>query len=212
MKDSEMKLYYELDLPNLIRPEADQILNVRKDKFKTVNPSSILSDDLLGVFKEVNLIPYFVIVFQHPMLKSNYENRILHRDITLTSDNPITWESLSTGINFELTDGYNEFSWFDIGNNVEVFPPDEQIQIKMCRQISAVECNHLNHRGIPQGSKLLDKIVVRKKPILVRTDIHHITSFEFPELRNGISIRFREENYGRNFQNAVDKLSNYIRT
>lgn len=207
-----MKLYQKLAVPNLIKSTITDFTKsrVEKERFKIVSPESVLTDDAWLLFKSLKLTPYFVTIFQNPMLKTDYKNRILHRDVTLTSDSPIQWKSLTTGINLELSPGVNEFSWYDIGNVNEIFPPDEQIKYSFCRYLSAVTCGSLNSRGLPDDIKLLDKVKIGQKPVLVRTDIHHITSFEFTELRNGISIRFYEDSFERNFDNVCELLSPYF--
>ena len=204
-------MHYRLNLQNILKSSASEVFAIRKEKFRIVMPEALLSDSVMSLFKDHGIEPYFIILFQHPMLISPYENRILHRDIGVKSVNSFEWRSITAGINFELSEGFNEFRWYDIGENKELYPPDEQMKYQSCRYISAVECHKsLGARGIPTGIRLLDTAVIRKDPVLVRTDVHHITQFAFSELRNGVSIRFHEDSFSNSFENIVERLSDII--
>ena len=111
-------------------------------------------------------------------------------------------ENYVCGINWELTESRNEFSWWDTTDIKKTYPCiDEQQNKQQANKLSALAGIHYNERnviGIPSGAKMLDSTQI-DLPTLVRTDIAHTVAYhrdlKFSNLYNfnsrvSLSVRF----------------------
>lgn len=202
-----MKLHHELDLPNLFNPQALDIisdrLSVGQGNYRILFPDQILSKELLAELKKLDVQPIFIILFQNLKNSADYDQRVLHRDITWCR-NTHKWISMSTGINVEISKSENTWSWYDIGDLDESFPQPNEANFKTLTYLNGVHCVKRIAKGIPPTAKFLDQKKIMNKPVLVRTDIHHITKYHSNEPRTAISIRFDESKFYRCFDQAYE--------
>lgn len=190
-----MSYYLKLDLPrNPLRytPEKETQRQITGG-YNLVRPEEILSDELLEKFKDMGLKPRYVTLFGRNDNQSSLEDRLIHTDLAMNADG--TWRKCLFGINWELEDTTNLFSWYDMSRVKEVWPTEELSEHSKYKLLNGIHYVTRGGMGIPDGAVKLDETLI-DGPTLVRTDVAHLTLYESKTYKRlGISVRFDESGF-----------------
>ncbi len=201
------KYYHKLNLPDV--PVAD-LSAIKAHKWKPFdhsihpNASEVLSQEILSAFSNIGVTPGFIVFFTS-IEPGTLENRWVHSDAmstvdprTLTSLQGVQWRPVSFGINFEIYSNVNVYRWYDVPEGTQVIWPDYSKGGLLYRAwLGGVHYGEeRRHPGVPEGFQQADSVVIASKPVMVRTDIPHSTTYDIPPEsthRVGVSIRFYED-------------------
>ena len=148
-----------------------------------------LSDEVLEEFSKLNLNVKFIAVFSRNDNSSTLKDRLIHADCALSEDRK-SWEKLYAGVNWEIHENENEFSWWDMSAVKECWPEQIPSPVKKYDSLNGIHYGARLKMGIPEGAVLLEKAVV-SGPTLVRTDLPHLVMYKSgPFKRVSISVRF----------------------
>jgi hypothetical protein len=193
------KYYQDLDLPELPIQSLESISPVRWEDFGyfiETNPEKVLHQDLLDKFNTLGIVPGYLVIFTNTYA-GNVDNRYLHKD-RVTVEDPRTlsnlvgcsWRSVSFGINFEIYENDNVFYWHSENSLTAKSPALYTMNTPVLRAwLGGVHFE--NTDNIPAVCTK----TVKQKPVLIRTDVPHRTTFEIhpnAPRRIGVSIRFYE--------------------
>jgi hypothetical protein len=203
-----MQNFRILDLPN--DPLKDKESLIKKYKLQSrlydIENSSILKDEIIDLFNSVNLDIDSVVVFTTYASGMGSDNgRIIHTDVKW-SQITNSWEKITVGVNWELTDVSGQFKWWNMDAVASVYPGSEKSLTYPFTQLSGIHYEQRMKLGIPAGAVLLEE-TNSNCPMLVRTDIPHSVTYTGTG-RMSISIRF--SNHLLEWSEAVDRLSTVI--
>jgi hypothetical protein len=178
-------------------------------------PEEILTDELLGIFKDAGIRPAMCFLFCQMNKESKEDTRVIHYDLTRsdpkpwsTNDDPKlkNWKTITCGINWEMTGSLVNFSWWNMDSVVQAWPVRQNLPLKF-DELNSVHYVKRGNYGIPYGATRIESVVIDDRPILIRTNLPHQAVYSGNEIRIGISIRFVEtwDNWDSAVQ-AFDKL------
>lgn len=203
-----MSYYLKLNLPaNPLRYSAElESQRTITGGYNLVKPAEILSDEILAIFDAMNLKPRFVSLFGRNDKNSSLADRLIHTDLAMTADG--TWRKMLFGINWEIEDSHNEFSWWDMSKIKEAWPDEELSEHSKYKLLNGIHYIARGHMGVPEEAVQLDATII-DCPTLVRTDTPHLTIYKSPtHKRLGISVRFDESNFNT-WDDVVKHLDSY---
>jgi hypothetical protein len=201
-----MKNFRVLTVPN--DPLKDANLLIEKYKLQSrsyafENPT-ILKDEVIDIFKSLNLDIDSVVVFTtYATALGSDKSRIIHSDVRWDSTSNC-WQSISCGVNWELTDVKGTFKWWNMDAVEPMYP--SPTQSLMLGKLSGIHYEERMRFGVPNDSMLIEEVYTTL-PILVRTDIPHSVTYTGYG-RMSISIRFSDHSLSWN--DAVSRLSSII--
>ncbi len=203
-----MQNFRILNLPN--DPLKDKASLIAKYELESrlyhIEKPSILKDDIIDLFRSADLDIDSVVVFTTYASKLGTDGgRIIHSDLKW---NQLTnsWENITCGINWELTDIRGRFKWWNMDAVKAVYPGSERALMYPFTQLSGIHYEYRMRIGVPQKAILLEETDTAC-PLLVRTDIPH--SVTFPGVgRISISVRFTDNLL--KWEDAVARLSPFI--
>lgn len=164
------------------------------------NPKEFLTDDAYSAFTDIGLEPSIIFFFSRFNESTTPDNRVIHSDLTRADPKPWaqtddaskkTWKKFFCGVNWEVEDSRTDFSWW----NMDAFKPCYPIKQGAYVRYDYLNSVHFIKRGnfgVPEGAIHLDKVIIEKTPILVRTDIPHSAVYTGSKVRLGVSLRFNE--------------------
>jgi hypothetical protein len=203
-----MQNFRILSLPN--DPLKDKASLIAKYKLQArlyqIEDPSILKDEVINLFKAVNLNIESVVVFTTYAAGIGSDNgRIIHTDIKW-SNTTNSWEKITVGVNWEVTDVSGQFKWWNMDAVEQIYPGSEKSLTYPFSQLSGIHYEQRMKLGIPQDAILLEEIDTAQ-PLLVRTDIPHSVTYSGTG-RMSISIRFSD--HSLKWEEAVSRLSSFI--
>ncbi len=196
-----MSYYQKLNLPKIPVNNPEFLSKIKGPGYNLVLPDRILTDEVMNIFAEHNLKPKFVVLFRGapPGEDGKPEVRIIHTDIQLkpgitqdNKNNKDSWKKLIFGINWELFDTNNLFSWWDMSSHKEYLPTENDLP-KQYEYLNGIHYGKRLQMGILPGSVKLAETLI-DGPTMVRTNIPHMTLFNGQPgvQRVGVSVRFDE--------------------
>lgn len=203
-----MSYYLKLNLPKnpLKNPAAIEAERVITGGYNLVRPEELLSDQVMDQFAAMDLKPKFVSLFGRNDKSSSIADRLIHADVAMTAAG--SWKKLLFGINWEIEDCHNVFSWYDMTKIRECWPDEELSEHSKYKILNGIHYVHRGHMGVPLGAVKLDETVI-DGPTLVRTEVPHLTLYKSnTHTRLGISVRFDESDFG-SWQDVLDKFKPY---
>ena len=203
-----MSYYLKLNLPKNPLRYTPELESQRKivGGYNLVEPEEILSDEILDIFKQMNLTPKFVTLFGRNDVSSSLKDRLIHTDLAMNPDG--SWRKCLFGINWELEGASNLFSWYDMSKVKEAWPDEELSENSKYKLLNGIHYVTRGGMGIPEGAVKLEETYI-DGPTLVRTDIGHLTLYTSKiHKRLGISVRFDETPF-ESFDHVVEKLRPY---
>jgi len=162
--------------------------------YDLVKPRDVLTDEIMDIFSDLKLKPTFVSLFGACNRTSSLSNRMIHTDIQQQSD--LTWKKMLFGINWEIGDAENIFSWYDMSKLTECYP--EVLVTSKFKTLSGIHYGKRFNLGIPDDAVKLDDTLITfdTGPTLVRTNVAHMTVYKSKQLlRVGVSVRFDESDF-----------------
>jgi hypothetical protein len=195
-----MDYFMKLNLPKNPLIDADQITaTLVNGGYNLVEPRAVLTEEILDAFSDAKLVPKFVTLFGRGDKVSTLADRFIHTDVGLQSD--LTWKKMLFGINWEIGDTENLFSWWNT-DNVEAFWPDKDktaaadLPFKY-KLLNGIHYEKRYNVGIPANAVKLDEVMISQPtgPVLVRTDVAHATYYTSSITRVGVSVRFDESKF-----------------
>lgn len=205
-----MNNYLKLNLPTDPVKNVDSIINTHiTGGYNLVLPHEVLNNNILSIFDNMGLTPRFVVLFGRGSKDAPAETRMIHTDICLTgTDRRIksSWSKLIFGINWEIDNSYNTFSWWDMSKLDEAWPNEDAP--KKFEYLNGIHYVKRGQLGIPPGAVKIEETVI-DAPTLVRTNIPHMTVYNNPRnARVGVSVRFKENNF-KSWEDVVDFFNPY---
>jgi hypothetical protein len=204
-----MSYYKKLNLPThpfkdweAFIEEKLQGPRTRQEFFDVLSIDQYITEELRDILQQHNIQLKHLIVFCAGNNVAAANKRIIHSDIYWDQASR-SWKDIHCGINWEL-DGSNLFSWWDMQALTKQYP-------MMTRTLAGLEPHSMygtdrNHilnglhygnkramKGAPAGAVQLDQTYI-DGPTLVRTDVPHMTVYNSPRRRFGISLRIDESN------------------
>lgn len=201
-----MSYFMKLNLPKnpLVDPVAVStrlITNGRLDGglaggYDLVEPGEVLTDEIMDIFSDLKLKPKFVSLFGSMIMQrtSTLETRMIHTDIQQLPN--LTWKKMLFGINWEIGDAENIFSWYDMSKLPEVYPG--VVVPSKFKTLGGIHYIKRFNNGVPEGAVKLDETTLTYDtgPTLVRTNVAHLTVYKSKLLpRVGVSVRFDESDF-----------------
>lgn len=187
-----MKNFLKLNLPTSPFNEKFDRNQPRRPGYELFGPRDILSDEVLSCFDQMQIQPKFVVLFSLNDKQSQSNNRSIHTDIQLRSDD--TWRRQIFGINWEIEESDCVFSWWDMSKFKEIYP--DNITGSDYQLLNGIHYVFRNYSGVPDGAIKIEETAING-PTLVRTDIPHMTVYDSRTYnRIGISVRFIERHLG----------------
>ena len=186
-----MENYFKLTtLPAqpLLEPEKFDVYKVTDFN---IEPPDILSTDVRKAFLDIGVKVAYCVIFGRQDNSRYTPNRIVHTDLKAVPESgKLEWKRIVCGINWELNNNANEFSWYDTTGIKECYP-------------TQFGTRDLSLNGIHYGRRLQSGLypgvtkvagVTITKPTLVRTDFPHLVTYNStgPVFRKSLSIRFEE--------------------
>jgi hypothetical protein len=164
--------------------------------YDLVEPGEVLTDEIMDIFSDLKLKPKFVTLFGSGANRrtSTVNDRMIHTDIQQLPD--LTWKKMLFGINWEIGDAENIFSWYDMSKLPEVYPG--VVVPSKFRTLGGIHYIRRFNPGIPEGAVTLDQTTLTfgSGPTLVRTNVAHLTVYKSKLLpRVGVSVRFDESDF-----------------
>jgi hypothetical protein len=207
-----MSYFKKLNLPaNPLLDSKEIIQRNITAGYNLVLPESVLTIEILDIFKSLGLRPQMVVLFGRGDGESSPKNRLIHTDIAFDNQVPGNWRKLVAGVNWEIEGSHNDFYWYDMSGIKECWPAEKLSGTSKFNHLNGVHFIERLQMGIPEGAKLLDQTTI-DGPTLVRTDIPHATLYNNPaNTRVGVSVRFHEEDFDHSWDRAVEKFSAVIK-
>ena len=180
------------------------------------NPMVELTDEVLDIFKQLDIIPSTLFYFCKGNLNSDATERVLHSDLTRgdpqpwhTDDDPAkkTWNNIICGVNWELAGSITEFSFWDTSALAPCWPVRQGLPLKY-DYLNSVHFIKRGNYGIPPGAIKLDQVELSSQPTLVRTECAHVTTYTGSNIRIGASLRFKQN--WNSWEEAVEKFKPLI--
>lgn len=185
-----MNFYKELNLPYPIKSnrlfDKINVLKLSNRSYTTVitDIEQYLNPELLDSFMSVGAKPHFFVAFGQPGSLSGKTN--LHSDVTFENNN---WTKLPIGINWDLTPGETNWTWWDTNKCTEIYPTSDES--KSSPWLHGV---HYKFRGNKDASEfdLLDSYKnTTDQAVMYRTDTTHQISYTTTSRqRICVSVRF----------------------
>jgi hypothetical protein len=190
-----------------LKDKASLITKYKSESvFYQMESPSILKDEIIDLFKTANIDIDSVVVFKtYASNLGGDGNRIIHSDIKW---NELTdsWESITCGINWELTDVRGQFKWWNMDALIAVYPESGKYLTDQYAQLNGIHYENRRRVGVPKKAILIEETDT-SRPLLVRTDIPH--SVTYPGAgRMSISVRF--SNNLLKWEDAIARLSSFI--
>jgi hypothetical protein len=164
------------------------------ENYNLVKPRDVLTDEVMDIFSDLKLKPSFVTLFGANNKKSSPPYRMIHTDLQQQADQ--SWKKLLFGINWEIGDAENLFSWYDMSKLKEVYP--SSMIPKKFKILGGIHYENRFQLGVPDSAVKLDETLMTfdTGPTLVRTDVPHMTVYRSKLLpRVGVSVRFDESDF-----------------
>ena len=207
-----MSYFKKLNLP------ANPLKNIKEISQRTITagynlvlPNDVLTDEILGIFKDIGLRPKMVVLFGRGDSTSSPKNRMIHSDVAFDNQTPGNWRRLVAGVNWEIEGSHNDFYWYDMTGIKECWPAEQLANTSKFNYLNGIHFGERFKMGIPDTAKLLDQTTI-DGPTLVRTDVPHATLYNNTNTnRVGVSVRFFEEDFNHSWDNAVKKFSSIIK-
>ena len=203
-----MQNFRVLNLPNdPLKDKASLIAKYEsKSRFYHIEEPTILKDEIIDLFKIVNLDIDSVVVFTTYASKAGKDSgRIIHSDLKWNQSTD-SWENITCGVNWELTDITGRFKWWNMDAVKEVYPDSGRALMYPFTQLCGIHYEYRMRLGVPQKAILIEETDIAY-PLLVRTDVPH--SVTFPNVgRISISIRFSDNLL--KWEDVVSRLSSFI--
>jgi hypothetical protein len=162
--------------------------------YDLVPPREVLTDEIMDIFSDLKLKPQFVSLFGSRNRTSTIDTRMIHTDLQQQPD--LRWKKLLFGINWEIGDAENIFSWYDMSKLPEIYPG--VVVPSKFKTLSGIHYVHRFNNGVPEGAVKLDETTLTYDtgPTLVRTNVAHMTLYKSKLLpRVGVSVRFDESDF-----------------
>jgi len=224
-----MSFYHKLNLPaDPLKPELkNQLWDLKKPGYSPrystqhFDAKQYIRQDIVDTLEKLGLpIKYFV-----DFGKKDVESArsFLHSDICYYNQK---WTKIPMAINWDLTPGDTQFSWYDVGNLVPTDPPEPEINklsvtipqqhitknftIQLYKDTSETDYDRNNYDV--SSCRLLESLrIEHSTAYLVRTDVPHqiIYRSENATGRMGISIRFDLDKVST-WDQAIDMLQPLI--
>ena len=178
-------------VPNVIGAGDGQVLKDAKEE---------LTVEALELFRSLNVEPSCLFYFCRGDKVSSHDKRVLHSDLTRIdplpwkeNDDPTkkVWKNIICGINWEITGSITEFTFWDTEKLEKFFPVRQGLDLKY-DYLNSIHYIKRGNFGVPDQAVKLDQINISSKPVLIRTEIPHITTYSGPNIRIGASLRFKE--------------------
>jgi hypothetical protein len=202
-----MKHFRILNLPTDPLKDKNSLI----EKYKISDPGydiedpAILTDEVLEIFKKLNLNAESVVVFKtYNYVDGSDNNRIIHSDICWDSESS-NWLPIVFGINWELTDVKGTFKWWNVDSSKIVYPGNNS-PVFPYTKLNGLHYEERVKPGIPNNSILIEE-TYSNSPMLVRTDIPHSVTYSGYG-RMSISVRFSDQTLS--WDEAVNILSPII--
>lgn len=171
----------------------------------------VLTDEVLDIFSRIGLRPKMVVLFGKNTKEVNPDERLIHTDIALDKTVERQWRKLVAGVNWEIEGSHNDFFWYDMSDLEECWPEEPAKVMVKFNYLNGIHYGERLKMGIPATAKILDKTTI-DGPTLVRTDVPHATLYNNPTtFRVGVSVRFFEEDFDHQWDNALEKFSSIIK-
>lgn len=191
--------FHELNLPDVPVADIESLRNSYLDSFGysiCKEPEKVLSTEILTKFSSIGVTPGYLVMFTNTT-NGEFESRYLHKDrITKQDPRKITslagaeWVPANFGINFEVYPNDNTFYWV---LEKDLVAKNRGVSLDPSQLFRAYLGG--THYDNPNNVYPAATKVVGSKPVLIRTDVPHKTTFEIaPDYvrRLGVSIRFYE--------------------
>lgn len=209
-----MSFYNKLNLPAdpILPGVKNRLWALKKPIYGTqhYDPKRYIQLDIINTLEKLGLPAKFLIHFGATDAES--ARSFLHTDICTHNQK---WTKIPMAINWELTPGHTQFSWYDPGNQLPCYPPDpDWNQNNFLFQGIHYGARADFHAGVGHdvsNCQLLDTVSLeRNTAYLVRTDVpHQIVYRSEVTTRMCISLRF-ELDAVSTWDQAVDLLQPLI--
>lgn len=161
-------------------------------------PADVLNDEILQTFQAMDLKPRFVSFFGRNDHDGRVETRMIHTDIQHVSGSTnvkSNWKKILFGINWEIHNSHNIFSWWNMEKLQELWPDEDYNPASKYRILNGIHYVARGGLGIPEGAIKIEETQINM-PTLVRTDIPHMTVYKNPDKKRiGLSVRFDESGF-----------------
>lgn len=188
-----MSHYLKLNLPaNPLKVDLSEISEQEiHGGYNLMRPEKVIKDEILDTLAQLKLRPTYVALFGRNDLDSSLEDRLIHTDVRLGADG--FWRKIIFGLNWEIENSSNEFSWWDMTGLTEIYPFEEQPQgFSKYKILNGIHFIDRAKFGVPAEAKQLESTMI-DGATLVRTDVPHMTLYKSNTYKRlGISIRFDE--------------------
>lgn len=207
-----MSYFKKLNLPaNPLLDSKEIIQRNITAGYNLALPESILTSEILDIFKSIGLRPKMVVLFGRGDSNSSPEDRLIHTDVAFDHNVPGKWRKLVAGVNWEIEGSHNDFYWYDMSSVKECWPTEIISRESKFNYLNGIHFVDRLKMGIPENAKLLDQTTI-DGPTLVRTDIPHATFYNNPNTtRVGVSVRFHEEDFNHSWDGALEKFTSIIK-
>jgi hypothetical protein len=191
-----MNFFKKLNLPgNVIKTEfLDELCQLKLSKSKPAIGTKLvgyqtvhhdmeryLEPEIYKIFSEINLQPWFFVHFG--TINNVLPQTTVHRDLVRIENK---WRSIPAAINWELTPGTTEFSWYNTDSLQELMP-----DLNKGYDFTGTNYGHIGNRSI-ENCQLLERTNLQQNTAyLVRTDVPHQVQFTCNvQMRIAISLRW----------------------
>lgn len=201
-----MSYYLKLNLPaNPLKVDLSEVTEqVINGGYNLTRPEKVIKDEILDTLAQLKLKPLYVVFFGRNDQDSSLEDRLIHTDIRLGADG--WWKKIIFGLNWEIENSTNEFSWWDMTGLTEIYPFEEQPEgFSKYKILNGIHFIERAKFGIPEGATQLDSTMI-DGATLVRTNVPHLTVYKSNAYKRlGISIRFDERDF-RSWDDVVERF------
>jgi hypothetical protein len=202
-----MSYYKKLNLPANPFKDWTSIYNQVKEQFPPgkqatsyhaiYDSAGLLTEELEEILSSIGVKVTHIVLFCSGRSITVKESRLIHSDITWDEDLK-AWKDCHCGINWELG-GTNDFSWWDMSKTKPVYPippysgygPNGFIINKTSAILNGINFDNRLQLGIHANAVQLDEVRM-DGPMLVRTDVPHLTAYRSQKIRVGVSLRIDE--------------------
>lgn len=195
-----MDYFMKLNLPKNPLIDADEVTaTLVQGGYNLVYPKAVLTEEILDIFSDLKLTPSFVTLFGRGDKTSTLNDRFLHTDLQLQQN--LTWKKMLFGINWEIGDTENIFTWWNTDQVKACWPDEDKAQAHELplkyKLLNGIHYEQRHKAGIPENAvKLAETIISQESgPMLVRTDVAHATYYTSSNTRVGVSVRFKESDF-----------------